>query len=182
MSDPVQPALQQLALSGSLPRELAIFCAAYLIFVLAAGWVVALVVHRDRVTLDAIARIALLMVVAFIVAKVLNQIISDPRPFVVEHTQPLAPVSHDNGFPSDHTLFGAALTASLWWIRRQLMPLFALGTLLVMAGRLAIEAHHSLDVLGSVAIVLVVALLIAALPLPRTWERPVLASARSTRR
>jgi membrane-associated phospholipid phosphatase len=60
------------------------------------------------------------------------------------------------------------------WIDRRLMLPFALGTLLVMMGRLGIGAHHTIDVLGSVAIAAGVALILAVAPLPLGWDAPLL--------
>jgi len=50
------------------------------------------------------------------------------------------------------------------------------GTLLVMLGRLAVGAHHTEDVVGSVVIVAVVALGAAALRFPPAWDRPLLSA------
>jgi len=75
--------------------------------------------------------------------QLLEQVTVTPRPYLVTHTRPLIPTSHDNGFPSDHTLLAAALTASLWWIDRRWLGAFALGTLLVLVGRLGVGAHHT---------------------------------------
>ncbi|HEX8035798.1 MAG TPA: phosphatase PAP2 family protein, partial [Ktedonobacterales bacterium] len=97
--------------------------------------------------------------------------------YVVAHQQPIVPIAHDNGFPSDHTLMAMVLTTSLWWLWRRFVPYFAVGTLLVMLGRLGIGAHHTFDVVGSVVIVLVVALVVGMLPLPRAWTTPIIGRA-----
>jgi len=55
------------------------------------------------------------------------------------------------------------------------------GTLLVMLGRLAVGAHHTEDVVGSVVIVAVVALGAAALRFPPAWDRPLLTAREPTR-
>ncbi|HEX6122743.1 MAG TPA: phosphatase PAP2 family protein [Ktedonobacterales bacterium] len=182
MSDPLQQALQDAAVHSSLVGSLAVFCAVYLVFVMAAGWLVVVALERNAITLATIVRVALLVVVSFAVAKVLNHVVSDPRPYLVAHTTPLAPTSGDNGFPSDHTLMAAALTASLWWFARRYLAYFVVGMVLVALGRLGIEAHHTLDVVGSMAIVLVVMLLVSALPLPAALQRPALRPATGARR
>ena len=63
------------------------------------------------------------------------------------------------------------MTAALWWIDRRLMMLCAILTLFIMLGRLAIGAHHTLDVVGSVALVLVAFLVANWLPLPTRWDQ-----------
>jgi membrane-associated phospholipid phosphatase len=133
-------------------------------------------VARQCTTLSvaAAARIVALGVLAYLVSKALAHVIVDPRPYIVTHTRPLIPLAHDNGFPSDHVLLAAALTASLWWIDRRWLVTFATGTTLVLLGRLGIGAHHTVDVLGSVAIAAGVGLILAVAPLPPAWNAPLL--------
>lgn len=175
MQDSIQQGLQTLAMQSGVTREIAVVCAAVLIYVMGAEWLLTLFWRRASVSVATVARVALLALVAYLVSKVLSGLIVDPRPYIVAHVQPIFPVAHDNGFPSDHTLLAALLTASLWWIDRRMVPLFAAATVLVMVGRLAIGAHHTLDVAGSVAIVAAVALALGVLPLPQAWDRPLLA-------
>jgi len=73
----------------------------------------------------------------------------------------------------------AWLTASLWWIDRRWAPAFVAGVVLVMIGRLGVGAHHTLDVLGSVAIVIVAALVARAIPLPARWSAPLFPTRRA---
>lgn len=175
MHDTIQQALQNFASRSAIVRNLAIIGANDVVFVMAAVWLIAIVRQRTRLTLATLARIVVLVALSYLASLILGHIIVDPRPYIVDHTTPLAPVAHDNGFPSDHTLLAAVITASLWWIDRRIMAVCAAGTLLVMLGRMAIGAHHTLDVLGSVAIVVVATLLVQALPLPPAWRgnRPV---------
>ena len=174
MSDVLQQAMYTFATTSDLARELTVFCAAWLVFVLAAAWLLAMALRRDSISLSLLVRLVALVMLSFLLAKVLNRVIADPRPYLVEHLTPFAPVSRDNGFPSDHTLMAAAFTASFWWIDRRLIIPFALGMLLVMLGRLGIGAHHTLDVVGSVGIVAFVTLLVSLIPLPPQWSRPLL--------
>ncbi len=53
------------------------------------------------------------------------------------------------------------------------MAAFAVGTVLVMLGRLGIGAHHTEDVLGSAAIMVVAAFVSRVAPFPLTWGRPL---------
>jgi len=50
---------------------------------------------------------------------------------------------------------------------------------LVMIGRLGVGAHHTLDVLGSVAIVAVAARVARAIPLPARWAAPLFPARRA---
>lgn len=177
MNDPLQQAMQSFALQNGMTRAIAVFCAQMLIFVLAIVWLGVCALRANTISIAVIARMVVLVALSMAAAKVLANVVVDTRPYLVEHTQPLAPVSADNGFPSDHTLLAAALTASLWWIDRRAVVFLALGTLLLMLGRLGIEAHHTLDVAGSVAIVVVAAIVASMLPLPAAWRKPLFARA-----
>jgi membrane-associated phospholipid phosphatase len=170
VNDLLQQAMQTLATQNDLTRAIFVFCASFLLYLLVAGWLAVALLHHDTLTPATLARLVLLAILAFAAATLLTHVISDPRPYLVEHTQPLTAVATDNGFPSDHTLLAAFLTASLWWIARRALPYFAAGTFVVMLARLGIEAHHTLDVLGSVLIVLVAALTVARIPLPAAWS------------
>ncbi len=169
--DIVQQALESAASSSAVARAIAIVCADWLVYLMTAVLIGALIWRRDRLTVALTLRIVILAALAFALSLVTGALISDPRPFVVTHTQPLTTVTPDNGFPSDHVLLAATMTAALWWIDRRLMLLCAFLTLLIMLGRLAIGAHHTLDVIGSVALVLVAFLVANWLPLPTRWSQ-----------
>ncbi len=173
MQDGLQQALYGLATHNLVARDLIILCAGALIYLMGIVWLVAVIRRRTTLTLAAAGHIVLLGVLAYVIAKVLGHVIADPRPYLVAHTHPLIPTAHDNGFPSDHTLLVALMTASLWWIDRRLILAFAGATALVALGRLGIDAHHTLDVLGSMAITAVAALVSRIAPFPVTWGRPV---------
>jgi len=174
MHDSIQQGLQTLASHNVAARDALIVCAVAVVYVMAAAWLVVIARCRAWLTLGAVVRLAALGVLAYAASKVLTSVVADPRPYLVEHVRPLIPVARDNGFPSDHTLLAATLTATLWWINRRALAAFAIGTLLVMAGRLGIGAHHTIDVLGAVGIVVTAALVVAALSLPAAWDRPLL--------
>ncbi len=174
MQDGLQQALQGVATHNIVARDLIIVCAGALIFLMGIAWVIALIRRRTTLTLATVGHIVVLGLLTYLVARVLGHLIIDPRPYLVAHTHPFIPLPHDNGFPSDHTLLAALMTASLWWVDRRLVAAFAGATVLVALGRLGIEAHHTLDVLGSMAITLVAAFVARVVPFPLTWGRPLL--------
>ncbi|MCL4508333.1 MAG: phosphatase PAP2 family protein [Chloroflexi bacterium] len=175
--DLIQQSVESVAAASGVTVAIAIVFAAVLVFVLAGGWLLIAFNRRKTLTLATAVRCMLLFACAYTIARVLDHLILDPRPYIVEHVAPLMPVASDNGFPSDHVLLAAALTASMWWLSRRALPLFALGTLCVLLGRLGVGAHHTLDVLGSIAIDTVVAIAVTFLPLPQAWQQPLLATA-----
>ncbi len=176
MHDTIQQAVEGLALYNTVARVALILCGGALVYLIGLAWLVVAGCQWRRATLRTAARLIVLGVVVVLGSKVLTHVIIDPRPYIVTHTRPLIPTSHDNGFPSDHTLLAAALTASLWWIDRRWVGAFALGTLLVLLGRLGVGAHHTLDVAGCLAIAAIAALVVSAAPLPASWRTPLLSA------
>lgn len=172
--DSLQTSLHALAAGNPLLSGLAVFAAASLLFVLAAVLGGIVLVRARSVTWAVAARVAIASVVTVFLTLVLGHVVPDPRPYIVGHYAPLTQVAHDNGFPSDHTLVAALFTGFIWWIDRRFVTLFALGTLAIGLGRLAVGAHHTLDVIGSLLIAGASLSLAAALWLPGTWRRPVL--------
>ncbi len=173
LHDAIQQNIENLAVHNAIARPIIILCAAALVYLLAAAWLLVVARHQDRLSWAVAARIVGMGILAYVASKVLSGIVVDPRPYLVTHTHPLIATARDNGFPSDHVLLVAWLTASLWWIDRRWAPAFAAGVVLVMIGRLGVGAHHTLDVLGSVVIVIVAALIVRAVPLPARWSTPL---------
>ena len=178
MHDVIQRTIQNLAYGDSSTKALAVFCAAVLLFLLMAAWLVVVYRNRARVSIASGVRTLLLFGVSYLVAKAISHVVNDPRPYIVQHIQPLIPLAHDNGFPSDHSLLAWALVFSLVWLAPAAVWPFVIGALLVMLGRLGVAAHHTLDVGGSAAIVFVVAGLVALLRWPTGWRRPIFADGR----
>lgn len=73
---------------------------------------------------------------------------TDPRPFVVDGHTPLLPHAADNGFPSDHTTFAAAIAAALLPWRRRLAAGLLIVAAVVGAARVAAHIHHVPDIIG----------------------------------
>lgn len=92
---------------------------------------------------------------SYIIGKISGFIISDPRPFVVQHIQPLIHASTDNGFPSDHTLLSMTIAVVIFTYNRKIGLLLVLLSLIVGAGRVMANIHHPLDIEGSIIIAIV---------------------------
>ena len=80
----------------------------------------------------------------------------DPRPFVVESFTPLVAHLSDNGFLSDHTLLLASLATSVGFFDKKFAALLWLITILVGTARVLAGVHHTIDILGSIVIALIV--------------------------
>lgn len=159
-------------------KALATFCASGLLFLMLSGLLALCITHRHRLTRARVTRLLLTALIALAAARILNGLVLSERPYLLHGYDPLMQVSANNGFPSDHalaammTVLGALMIAPRW------TGAFLVGTLLVMCGRLAVGAHHSLDVLGSVGTVLVAAVVASVPPLPESWRSPRVRSAK----
>lgn len=178
LPDSLQALLHAQAAHHALLGRLAVFCATTLLYLLVAALAALGLTRRPQLTWGLAARVTLSLAVAAGLTLLLGGLVPDPRPYLTGHYRPLTHVAADNGFPSDHALIAALLTGWAGWLARRAAPLFALGLLLVMLGRLAIGAHHSLDVLGSVVFAGTGLAAAARLRLPAGWQtRPLLPAA-----
>ena len=100
---------------------------------------------------------ALVLPVVYILSILGGAIYYDPRPFVVEHFTPLIPHKPSNGFPSDHVLWSAATAAIILPSNEYLSLLLWVLAIVVGAARIHVGVHHPIDIVGSIAIAIVVA-------------------------
>ena len=99
--------------------------------------------------------------VIYVIAKIAGSLYYDPRPFVQTNFIPLVPHGPDNGFPSEHTLFGAAISAVVWMSGRKTGAVLWALTALVGISRVLAGVHHMVDIFGSIAISVAVVWLIS---------------------
>jgi len=84
----------------------------------------------------------------------------DARPFVMEHFTPLIRHKPSNGFPSDHVLWSAATAAIIFPSNKYLSLTLWLLTILVGASRVHVGVHHPIDIVGSIAMAILVAFIV----------------------
>ncbi len=90
---------------------------------------------------------------SFGISLILNAVVQDPRPFIVQGTTPLIPSSTDNGFPSDHTLLLSATAAITMTVNPWAGVTGLALALLVGLARVYAGVHHLADIVGSLFIV-----------------------------
>src|SRR2546423_10554018 len=100
MHDVIQQAVYALASHNVVAREVAILCAAAVVYLLVLAWLAVVARQQARLTLPTAAHVVVLGGLAYLLAKVLGPLIVDPRPYLVDHVRPPSTVPHDNGFPS----------------------------------------------------------------------------------
>lgn len=108
------------------------------------------------------SRILIAGLTAYMLAKLIGTVYqpSAERPFEVLGVDPGAFYLNNPGFPSDHALFVAAITAAVWFETRMKKLTIALVILvaLICIGRVVALVHTPLDVVGGVLIALIGAL------------------------
>lgn len=141
---------------------LIIFGAKYLLFVLAAIAVFYLLKQSRKRQKEILLFAVILLPLSYIVAKIISHFYFDPRPFVVGNFTPLVPHKADNGFPSDHTLLGAAIAFAIFRFDIKLGLFLLFLALLTGFARVFSGVHHLTDIAGSIVVVATVYLLIRA--------------------
>ncbi|MCL5091490.1 MAG: phosphatase PAP2 family protein [Patescibacteria group bacterium] len=89
---------------------------------------------------------------SFIVGTIGNLLIQDPRPFIIQHVQPLIQASTDNGFPSDHALLTMTIASIIFIYHKKMSIVLGLFALVVGIARVLANVHHPLDIAGSIVI------------------------------
>lgn len=108
---------------------------------------------------EAYCRIIMAGLTAYLVAKLVGASYqpSAERPFEVLGVPAGALFLNNPGFPSDHALFVAAITAAVWFeTKNRVISTILVGLVLVVCmGRVLALVHTPLDVIAGVAIALV---------------------------
>jgi undecaprenyl-diphosphatase len=144
------------ALGENIMNFIIIFIAKYLIFVALAIAVLYFLKQPRPRQKEMLIFAAILLPVSYFVAKIISHFYFDPRPFVAGHFTPLIEHAADNGFPSDHTLFGAAIAFAIFRFNKKLGLLLLYLTVLVGVARVLAGVHHAVDIAGSILIVAIV--------------------------
>lgn len=114
--------------------------------------------NKKRATCFSMLKLSVIYLpITLLIAKISSKLISDPRPFVVEHIKPLIVHIADNGFPSDHMLLTMTLASIVFIYNRKLgiaLTIIAIG---VGTARVLAKVHHVEDIIGSTAIAVVIA-------------------------
>lgn len=146
-----------------MPDLLFIFGAKYLIFasILLTGYYLFVSPIETRKKLMIFLLISLPF--AYIVGIGAREMYVNPRPFAVENFEPLVAHAADNGFPSDHVLLAASLAAILFFFNRRYAAWLGGFAIFIAVSRVYVGVHHSLDVLASIGIAMLCAIIISKL-------------------
>jgi|SRR5215831_3529960 len=139
---------------------LLILAANYLWYAIIVIAVIHLLTLPRREQIRSLMLAAIVLPLVYVVSVIAGALYYDPRPFVVGHFVPLIPHKASNGFPSDHVLWSAAISAITFSTKRYVSLILWLLTLLVGASRVYLGVHHPIDIVGSIAIAIVVSVLV----------------------
>ena len=107
----------------------------------------------------AYCRILMAGLTTYLLAKLLGAVYqpATERPFELLGVAPGAAYLDNPGFPSDHTLFVAAILFAVWFETRNkwLTGILAFFVVLVCVGRVAALVHTPLDIAGGLAVAVV---------------------------
>ncbi len=134
-----------------------ILVAKYAVFLVALGAALVWLRARRRDQLSMVVAAALTLLLVWGAITLAGHLWTDPRPFAVDGSTPLIAHPADNGFPSDHTVLGAAIAAAVMFWRRWVGLGLMLVAVAVGAARVAAHIHHVPDVAGGLAIGIVCA-------------------------
>lgn len=99
-------------------------------------------------------------ILIYLISLIMGLIIYNPRPFVVDNSQPLFPHLPDNGFPSQHTLLAAAIACVIFFFSKKLGLFLWTIAILIGIGRVLAGVHHPIDIFASIIIALTGALIV----------------------
>ena len=131
------------------------FIAQYLVFAVVLIAIIAVLLSPSPIRISILKLVVLSSLIAYLFAFVAGIFYYDPRPFVVEHIQPLFPYSADNGFPSEHTLFATVIAGAIFIYRRKLGIFLGAMGILIGVARVAAAVHHPIDIIGGIAIAVI---------------------------
>ncbi|MDO8518252.1 MAG: phosphatase PAP2 family protein [bacterium] len=150
---------------------LIIFAAKYLIYIVAAIFVVYFFLARRRAKRKLLLLSALSLPLAYVVGWLAGLLYYNPQPFALSGIAPLVSHAANNGFPSDHMLFAAALAMLVLFFSRPLGILLWVLALLVGFARIAAGVHHTADIIAAAAIAALVVWLVHLCVQGRGWYR-----------
>lgn len=133
-----------------------IFAAKYLYLIIILIFIGFFFTLERKLKLKMIVLSLFALPLTLIASRLASMIYNNPRPFEIKDITPKIEHAAGNGFPSDHTLLCVSLSLIIWHFNKKLGALMFILTLCVGLSRVWAEVHHLVDIIGAIAISLVV--------------------------
>jgi membrane-associated phospholipid phosphatase len=133
-------------------HELIKIAAEYLVVVPVLGLAYVFYRARKPERIQMVIFMAISTVTAVVLVKIATTIHSDPRPFISDGVKPYFTSSHDNGFPSDHTVFSALIAFSVLRFSRRTGAALLIISLVIGSARVLANVHHGQDIVAGFCI------------------------------
>ncbi len=95
--------------------------------------------------------------ISFLLAKLASHLYFDPRPFTKPGVTAFFYHSNDNGFPSDHTTYGALLSFVVYRYSKRIGLIMIPIAIAIGAARVFAQVHSWIDIIAAVGIAFIAA-------------------------
>ncbi|MFH2136125.1 MAG: phosphatase PAP2 family protein [Patescibacteria group bacterium] len=131
-----------------------IFCAEYLIFIMAFVIVAWTIFNKNNRRADAaiILEIILAAFFSYLVKIIINLFYFRPRPFSAHDVNLLIGKIFDGSFPSAHTFLSFAMAFGIYFYNKKLGTVLLILAAFVSFSRIYVGVHYPLDILGGVTL------------------------------
>ncbi|MCR4284171.1 MAG: phosphatase PAP2 family protein [Parcubacteria group bacterium] len=139
-----------------------IFFADYFIFILALSALFLALYHKsEKQVIRNLAFIFISGIVAWVLVQFIKHYYFSPRPFLaLDEVRQLIEHGANDSFPSGHAAFSFAIATAVYFWKRKYAWIFFIGALFVGLARVAGGIHWPYDILGGIALGVVVTSLI----------------------
>jgi undecaprenyl-diphosphatase len=133
-----------------------VFCAEYLIFVMAFAVASLFFIWKDneqkKIHREVVLKAFAAAVLGYIFKIIFQLIYQRPRPFITHDVLQLINNPAEASFPSGHTVLAFALAFSIYFYNKKLGLIFLFLATLVGLGRIYVGVHYPLDILGGILV------------------------------
>ena len=136
------------------------FLASFLIWIMFGGLLI-FWIFDGKVKREQALRAFVAVLIAWIIAQMLKNLLPTTRPFLLNGEFPLTITMHtDNSFPSGHSAVAFSLAITVWLHNKKLGFFYLAAAFLVGIGRVFANVHYLLDIvvgglLGSLVAVII---------------------------
>ncbi len=129
-----------------------IFCAEYLIFIMALLIIAWTIFNKNNRRADEVVILEILLASfsSYLIKILVNLIYFRPRPFMAHDVNLLIGKLVDGSFPSAHTFLSFAMAFVIYFYNKKLGVILLILAALVSISRIYVGVHYPLDVLGGI--------------------------------